>query len=366
MSRTRLPLAALSLVSVSALALSACSQSSDASTKASGDTAASAKAATGKKPAPFASGAVKVALVRQSGAGDYFEQWGNGAKAQAKALGIDLTVYDAQADNAKQATDLSSAINSGAKAIIVDHGFPATIQPEIDEAVKKGIKVVVYDVETATKGVVTTRQNDASMAQAVLDVMAKTLGKDAKVGYVNVAGYAALDKRDSVWKTEVTAQGWKQAFKVGKVTDSTATDNVPLVSAALTQNSDVTGVFAPYDELAKGTVLAVQNKKLQDRIKVFGADVSNADIQQMTAADSPWVATAGTDPSAVGAAVVRTTALELAGQLGKTTVEFPAVAITQDFLREKKIANMDQLRAALPALNLSQVSTADWIANVAH
>lgn len=63
---------------------------------------------------------------------------------------------------------------------------------------------------------------------------------------------------------------------------------------------------------------------------------------------------------------MRTAALELAGQLNKTSVEFPAVAITQDFLREKKIENMDQLRTALPALNLSQVSTADWISNVAH
>lgn len=365
MSRTRVPLAALSLASACALLLAGCSQSTDAS-KDSGNTAASAAAATGEKPAPFSKGTVKVALVRQSGAGDYFEQWGNGAKAQAKALGIDLTVYDAQADNAKQATDLSSAINSGAQAIIIDHGFPATLQPEIDKAVKKGIKVVVYDVETATKGVVSTKQDDASMAQAVLDVMAKEVGKDAEVGYVNVAGYAALDKRDSVWKSTVDAQGWKQEFKVGKVTDSTATDNVPLVSAALTQHSDVAGVFAPYDELAKGTVLAVQNKKLQDKVKVFGADVSNADIQNMTAADSPWVATAGTDPSAVGAAVVRTTALELAGQLNKTSVEFPAVAITQDFLREKKIENMDQLREALPALNLAKVSVADWIANVAH
>ncbi|MFE6620983.1 substrate-binding domain-containing protein [Streptomyces sp. NPDC057740] len=365
MSRARLPLAALSLASVSALLLAGCSQSTDAS-KTSGDTAAPAAAATGPKPAPFSKGPVKVALVRQSGAGDYFEQWGNGAKAQAKALGIDLTVYDAQADNAKQATDLSSAINSGAQAIIIDHGFPATIQPEIDKAVKKGVKVVVYDVETATKGVVSTRQNDASMAQAVLDVMAKEVGEGAKVGYVNVAGYAALDKRNTVWAKEVAAQGWKQQFKVGKVTDSTATDNVPLVSAALTQHSDVTGVFAPYDELAKGTVLAVQNKKLQDKVKVFGADVSGADIQNMTADGSPWVATAGTDPSAVGAAVVRTTALELAGQLGRATVEFPAVAITQDFLREKKIENMDQLREALPALNLSQVSTADWIPDVAH
>ena len=128
----------------------------------------------------------------------------------------------------------------------------------------------------------------------------------------------------------------------------------------------MTGVFAPYDELAKGTVLAVQNKKLQDKVKVFGADVSNADIQNMTAKDSPWVATAGTDPSAVGAAVVRTAALELAGQLNATSVEFPAVAITQDFLKQNKIENMDQLRKALPALNLSKVSTADWIPNVAH
>ncbi|MEV6759838.1 substrate-binding domain-containing protein [Streptomyces sp. NPDC051105] len=366
MSRVRLPLAALSLASVSALVLSGCSQSSDASTKSGSDTAASASAATGKKPAPFSKGTVKVALVRQSGAGDYFEQWGNGAKAQAKALGVDLTVYDAQADNAKQATDLSSAINSGAQAIIVDHGFPATIQPEIDKAVKKGIKVVVYDVDQTNKSVVSTEQDDASMAQAVLDVMAKAVGENAKVGYVNVAGYAALDKRDSVWKKALTANGWTQEFKVGKVTDSTATDNVPLVSAALTQHSDVTGVFAPYDELAKGTVLAVQNKKLQGKVKVFGADVSNADIQNMTATGSPWVATAGTDPSAVGAAVVRTAALELAGQLNKSSVEFPAVAITRDFLVKNKIENMNQLRTALPALNLSKVSTADWIPNVAH
>lgn len=65
--RTRLPLAALSLASASALLLSACAQSTDTS-KDTGDTAAKASAATGKKPAPFSGGAVKVALVRQSGA----------------------------------------------------------------------------------------------------------------------------------------------------------------------------------------------------------------------------------------------------------------------------------------------------------
>ncbi|MCZ1005096.1 hypothetical protein O1M63_56375 [Streptomyces mirabilis] len=48
-ARTRVPLAALSLASVSALFLAGCSQSSNAS-RSTGDQAASAAAATGRSP----------------------------------------------------------------------------------------------------------------------------------------------------------------------------------------------------------------------------------------------------------------------------------------------------------------------------
>ena len=358
------PALAAPLIAVALLA-TACSQTSSTG----GDThavAPSVAAATGKKPAPFDAGRVKIALVRQSGAGDYFEQWAAGAKAQATALGIDLAVYDAQADNAKQATDLSTAIGSGVGAIIVDHGFPATIEPLIDRAVDKGVSVITYDVATTNPKAITTDQDDAAIATAAIGALSAAIGKNAPVGYVNVAGYAPLDKRDTVWRKAIGDNGWNQEFKVGKVTDSTATDNVPLVSAALTQHSDVKGIFAPYDELAKGATLAVQNSHLEGSVKVVGADISNADIQAITAEGSPWVATAGTDPSAVGAAVVRTAALQLAGRLGKSTVQFPAVAITRDLLVSKQVRNLDQLRVAVPELNLSQVSTADWIPVVAH
>ena len=364
-SRARLSLASVSLL---ALLTAACSQSSttNAGSGAAANSNATAAAATGAKPAPFNKGTVKVALVRQSGAGDFFEQWGSGAKAQAKALGIDLTVYDAQADNATEATDLSTAISSGVSAIIVDHGFAATVDPLINQAVAKGIQVITFDVDSTNAKVVSTEQSDADLAQKVLAVAQQQLPSGAKVGYVNVAGYPALDARDTIWQQTKTAQKWSQEFKVGEVTDSTATDNVPLVGAALLQHSDVSAVFAPYDELAKATVVAVQNDNLVGKVKVFGIDLSNADIQILTEANSPWVATAGTDPSSVGAAVVRTTALQLAGQLGKTKVDFPGVAITRDFLLSKKIANMDQLRAAVPALNLGDISTANWIPVVSH
>jgi simple sugar transport system substrate-binding protein len=81
----------------------------------------------------------------------------------------------------------------------------------------------------------------------------------------------------------------------------------------------------------------------------------------MTKEGSPWVATAGTDPNAIGAAVVRNMALEIAGQLGVKSVDFPGVLITAQFLKDNAVKNMVDLRAKLPELNLASVSGADWI-----
>jgi simple sugar transport system substrate-binding protein len=344
-----------------ALLLAACSQgTSDTATGADEGTVAEA---TGTKPAPFDAGPVKIAIVQNSGAGDYFQQWTNGANKQAEAIGFEVQIYDAQADNAKQATDMETAIGSGVAGIIVDHGQADTMCPLINKAIEAGIPVVVYDVATAecAPQAVTTQQSDASLAQAVLDQMALDLGKDAKVGYVNVLGIAPLDRRHVVWEKIVKDNNWTQSFFVGKFTNSVATDNAQLVDAALKKSPDVVGIFAPYDELTKGAVSAIEQNNLQASIKAYGIDISNADIEIMTKEGSPWVATAGTDPNAIGAAVVRNMALEIAGQLGVKSVDFPGVLITAQFLKDNAVKNMVDLRAKLPELNLASVSGADWI-----
>jgi simple sugar transport system substrate-binding protein len=143
-----------------------------------------------------------------------------------------------------------------------------------------------------------------------------------------------------------------------------ATDNAKLADRALKTNPGVKAIFAPYDELTKGTVSAIEQNKLGTKVAAYGIDISNADIELMTRKDSPWKATATTDPSAVGAAVTRTMALQLAGQLGKREVMFPGVLVTQSFLLENQIKNMDDLRAKLPELNLGQVVSAPWIVSM--
>ena len=344
-----------------ALLLVACSRGSEgdgqnAARTTAGDTAAG-------KPAPFDKGPVKIALVQYSGAGDYFQQWTRGAGQQADAVGFSMQHYDAQADDAKQAADMRTAIGSGVAGIIVDHGRSSTLCPLIDQATDGGIAVVVYDVKVAdcAPKAVETAQNDVDLATLVLTRMAKDIGDGVAVGYVNPFVIAPLERRDVVWKKFVADHKWKQKFSVGKFSHAVADDNAKLATAALESHPDVKAVFAPYDELTKGTVTAIERNKLGTKVAAYGIDISNADIELMTKKDSPWKATATTDPSAVGAAVTRVLALELAGQQGSRQVVFPGVLVTQELLLREQIRTMDDLRARLPELNLTSIASAPWI-----
>src|SRR5262249_3963372 len=180
--------------------------------------------------------------------------------------------------------------------------------------------VVVYDVKVldCAPKAVETAQNDVDLATLVLTQMAKDIGDGVAVGYVNSFVIAPLERRDVVWKKFVTDHKWKQRFFVGKWSHNVAADNAKLADRALKSHRDVKAIFAPYDELTKGAVSAIEQNKLDTKVAAYGIDISNADIEVMTRKDSPWKATATTDPSAVGAAVTRALALELSGQLGKS------------------------------------------------
>ena len=357
----------LAILMVLSLIVAACSQDTEEQTTTTAETGSTEAPATTDKPAPFDTGEpVKIALVQNSGAGDYFQQWTNGAKQQAEAVGFEMQIYDAQADNAKQAQDMETAIGSGVVGIIVDHGQTDTMCPWINDALDAGIPVVIYDIAIAdcAPDAVQTQQSDYSLAELSLGQMLEDLGTDLDVGYVNVLGIAPLDRRHTIWEEFKEANNWNEVFFVGEFTNAVATDNAQLVDAALKANSDIAAIFAPYDELTKGSVSAIYENSLEDQISAYGIDISNADIEVMTAEGSPWKATATTDPNAIGAAVVRTMALELAGEQGPRSVDFPGVLVTQAFLLDNDIANMVDLRAAMPELNLTEVQSADWIPSV--
>lgn len=113
--------------------------------------------------------------------------------------------------------------------------------------------------------------------------------------------------------------------------------------------------------ICKGATRGIEELGLQNRIKVYGIDISTADISAMTRSDSPWVITATADAANVGSVVLRAAALKALGQLEGEFLSVAPVLVTQEALRIRQIHNMDQLKESFPALRTPTLISAPWM-----
>lgn len=313
-------------------------------------------------PAPFDKGGVKVALISYISSGDFFQAYQAGAEAQAKALGIDLRVFPGKQNAAEQREQVQQAINLGVQGIVVDHGLPESLSDVVQQAVDAGVKVVAFDVNLNNPAVPQVEQSDHELARLALEQAVKDNGTSFNAGYVYVAGFAPLDRRNEVWdKFRADNPGVVEKTRFGNVSDTTATSTADQAKAAFAANPDISVVFAPYDEFARGVKLAAADLGIADRLKIYSADVSTADIQEIVEEGSPWVATVATNPAVVGAVSVRAVALRIAGQdVPKQILVKPAL-LTQEALRQAGVKTIEELAAKVPAFSASDAVTADWI-----
>ncbi|RDK03840.1 substrate-binding domain-containing protein [Paraburkholderia lacunae] len=313
-------------------------------------------------PAPFDKGGVKIALVNYLSTGDFFQAYEAGAQKQAQALGIDLRIYEGRQDAAEQREQIQQAISLGVSAIIVNHGLPESLKDVVQRALDKGIKVVAFDVDLGNPKVPQIEQSDRDLAALLLEQVVKDNGDTFAAGYVYVAGFAPLDRRDAVWRDFRSAHPKVQEkARWGTVDNPIAQSVANQAAAAYRAHPDIRVVFAPYDEFARGAKLAADEANLSSKIRIYSADISTADIEAIRAPGSAWVATAATNPAVVGAVSVRAAALLVAGQdPGRRIVVKPAL-ITRDDLVNNNIRTIAELGAKFPAFRASDAATAPWI-----
>ncbi len=313
-------------------------------------------------PPPFDKGGVKVALVSYISAGDFFQAYQAGAAAQAKALSIDLRVFPGRQDAAAQREQILQAINLGVSAIVIDHGLPESLGDVVQQALDKGVKVVAFDVNLNNPKIPQVEQSDHELADLALKQAVKENGDSFKAGYVYVAGFAPLDRRNEVWETfKKQNAGVVEKARFGNVSDTTATSTADQAKAALAANPDISVVFAPYDEFARGVKLAATDLGIVNKLKIYSADVSTADIQEIAEPDSPWVATVATNPGVVGAVSIRAAALQIAGQEVPHQIAVKPTLLTQEELRTAKVRTIEELARKIPAFSTSDAVTASWI-----
>ena len=314
-------------------------------------------------PAPLDDpGKVKIALVRFLSTGDFFQAYLGGVESQAQAIGVDLRVFDSRQDAALQADMVDQAIALGVDGIIIQQGLTESMKDAAQRAVEAGIKVVAFDVNVENPAIPQVEQSDYMLGKLALEQAIKDNGNSFKAGYVYVPGIAPLDRRDKAWQEVKAANpGIDEVAVFGTLDNPIANSNANQARSVLQANSDITVIFAPYDEFAKGVKLAVDEAGLTDQIDIYSADVSTADISLMREPGSAWAATVATNPAVVGEVCVRSLAIMLTGGDPGRSVIVPPTLITQSFLNDQDIKNMEDLGSKMPQFQHADVAMTDWM-----
>lgn len=312
-------------------------------------------------PAPFDKGGVRIAVVSFLGSGDWLQAFESGVKRQGDALGVELTISQARNDHDTQRSLVEQAINLGVDGIVINNGRPETLQDVAQKALDAGIKVVAYDVDLDNPAIAQIEQSDADMARLVLEHAVEKEGKGFTGGAVYVAGFAPLDRRYAVWQEIAKANGVTEKAVWGVVNDTVPASVADQTKAVLTANPDISVIFTPWDEFAKGVKLAIDELGVADKTKIYGIDISTPDIELMREEGSAWVATAATNAAVVGEVSIRALALDIAGAFPGRSVLLQPTLVTRDDLVSNDIRTIEDLQEKFPAFLESDAARADWI-----
>ena len=177
-----------------------------------------------------------------------------------------------------------------------------------------------------------------------LSKMVEELDGSGNIIYNRLAGITPTDKRHRIWEGAVvpTYPGMKVVATIDQGTDGAMGKAQTAMEAALIANTDVDGVFAVWDEYAKGFYNAmVQSERV---IPMFSIDISDQDLAMMQARPDIWRASAAVDPTVVGQVQIRLALLAIAGEDIPRYYSLKPVLILVDdlpLLEEKQVSMAD-------------------------
>lgn len=308
---------------------------------------------------------LKIALVSEFSIGTFSAQYLQGVQEQVTKFGGELIVYNADGDLAKMASNLDTAVNQKVDGILINHGRAEALQAGVEKAVKAGIPVVAFDNDLdQVDGVTVIDQDDYSLAWQGLKNLAQSIDGQGNIVYIWVGGFAPMEKRNRVY--EIFLQRYpniKEIARFGSATPNTALDTQTQMEAILKKypnKGDIAAVWAPWDEFAKGATRAIKAAG-RTEIKVFGIDLSDEDLQLIQEPNSPWIASAATDPSDIGRVQTRFLYQKIAGEPTPKYFSLDPHLVSQEKLPDQPV-NMNDLPQFINGWGKSDAAISPWMA----
>ncbi|MFB7223162.1 substrate-binding domain-containing protein [Streptomyces sp. NPDC056227] len=237
----------------------------------------SGKEAGGEDSTAKAGGKISLTYLQKQGDQEYFVGEAAGAKAKAKALGIDLKVVNLGNDANKTVSEVQSAVAQKANGVIIVVPDPA-VGPQVVQTARDGkVALLTSDDQICTTGPDPVACGKGDLVPRIGfsgQQMGEQVGNRAAEEF-DKAGWKVADTRVvSAWKQDVTVCGdrvaaAKKAFDAavpGVKALDVPTDNTPTgaqdkIAATITANAGVKNwvVWGCNDENVMGGVTALQN-----------------------------------------------------------------------------------------------------------
>ncbi|MFD4598086.1 substrate-binding domain-containing protein [Streptomyces sp. NPDC058464] len=258
----------------------------------------------------------------------FFVQIRAGAQAEAKKLGVDLTVTDAQNDASQQANQLQNFTSSGLGAIIVNPVDSDAASNSVKAADKAGIPVVAVDrgVNNATTATLVASDNVAGGELAAKTIAEKLGGQGKIVILQGQAGTSAARER---------AQGFADGLKAypgiqvvaQQPADFDRTKGLDVMSNLLQAHPDVQGVIAANDEMALGAIKAL-GSKAGSSVSVVGFDGTPDGLTAVK--NGTLYASVAQQPSQLGRIAVDNALKAVKDQKIPSAIKVPVKVVTKD------------------------------------
>lgn len=319
-------------------------------------------------PDRFAKGEeVKIKVIRKIGGDDHTAQFLAGAKKEGEELGFKVDVFTANGDTAKFHDAISQAANQDYDGFIISHGDDAATVKDVQNLVDKGKKVVTFDSVDQlknVKGVTLTSQDDKALATLSFDQLIKDFNGKAKIAYLWVDGFPPMVRRNAIYKEKLKQNpGIKEIDRFGVAAADTSVQTQNAVQAMLKKypKGQLDAIYATWDAFAIGAARAVKEAG-RDDVKIYGIDVSNADLQSIQEKGSSWKYTAAVDPALIGKVDMRILAKKIAGEDTPQDYALNASLISQKELSSSSSAvNMESLANLIQGWGKSNDFEEEWM-----
>ena len=206
-----------------------------------------------------------------------------GAQAEAKKLGVDLTVTDAQNDASQQANQLQNFTSSGLDVIIVNAVDSDAVTPAAKAVNKTGTPLIAVDrsVNNADSASFVASDNVTGGKLAAKELAEKLGGRGRIAILQGMAGTSASRERGAGF-----AEGLKAYPGIEVVAKQPAdwdrTKGLDAMTNLMQAHPDIDGVFAENDEMALGAIKAL-GAKAGKSVQVIGFDGTADGLQAVKA-----------------------------------------------------------------------------------